>query len=238
MRPFFAMDAFTETFFLSLIDEQKEILLSKQNTTSMKARKNVCWEEVRRELTTRTGKDFSAQQLQKRWSNIQARVKEKKSYQKGTGGGPVEKFTENDMQAFNIIGAGNPKLAMVPGAMSNTDSLRPMMDSPSSSSSLTQEPVQKKQRFSSMSSSTGTSRESSKFQVPSLTSQSSTCSDSKEKTRESFDDLHKSVLLLQREKLKLKLELLRRQVSEKRDAATQTDGYYSNMSFMQLLTDH
>lgn len=47
-------------------------------------------------------------------------------------------------------------------------------------------------------------------------------STNKRKAVETIDDLHREVLILQREKLRLKIELLRSQVKQKVDASTQT----------------
>jgi hypothetical protein len=200
------MDSATEGLFLSLVESRKNVILSKDNTSAFKEMKRISWECVRKELLTQTGKDFSTLQLQKKWQNIQSRIKEKMNYSRGTGGGPIERMSENDNAAYQIIGVDNPKLAMVPGALENANS-------------ITKQPLHLYTPSKSIASTSYASLSASDEQMPTPAKRYRSATEDKE----SIEALHRSVLVLQREKLKLKIQLMKKKVCEHRDAEVQTD---------------
>ncbi len=57
--------------------------------------------------------------MQKKWNNIQTRVKGKMAQRNKTGGGPAIMLNTNDDLALKIIGEENPKMAKVPGAITS-----------------------------------------------------------------------------------------------------------------------
>ena len=62
---------------------------------------------------------FEEKKLQKKWNNIQQRVKERNRLAKKTGGVPPVKGSANDEIAERIMAKNKPKLLCVPGAMEN-----------------------------------------------------------------------------------------------------------------------
>ena len=176
-------------------------------------------------MLAQTGKIFTAQQLQKRWSNIQSRLKEKLKYSRGTGGGPPQLLSNNDSVAHDIIGANSPKLSRVPGAIENVDVLhreittaekRPCNPDPTTQSC---------------------SREDGPRTNGSLPSRSMSCKRKRVERPplESLEDLHRSVMELQRQKLFLKIQLLRQKTVLKHDAATQTDINTSDFGYLRYI---
>lgn len=111
------MDIETERTLLDKIKLNAEILMSKKNDKDIRRKKDKCWEDIRVSMLISTGKEFTADQLCKKWSNIQNRLKEKIAKRNQTGGGSVVKFCDNDNIAMDIIGELNPKISKVPGAV-------------------------------------------------------------------------------------------------------------------------
>ena len=70
--------------------------MGKSNTKQGKMTRAVAWNNVQLELEDRTGKHFEIKQLQKKWNNIQSRVKERLRTMKITGGGSYVPGTAND----------------------------------------------------------------------------------------------------------------------------------------------
>ena len=58
------------------------------------------------------------EKLQKKWNNVQSRVMEKLRSCNETGGGGCSKWSDNDNLVIRILGANNPKVIQIPGAMS------------------------------------------------------------------------------------------------------------------------
>ena len=117
------MDAITETAFLEILEKKKEVITSKDNTLSGRTKRAEAWVWVGERVAVNTGKSFTVEQLQKKWNNLQNRLKDRLKDSKNTGGGPPKKLSANDLLAWRIMGKTNPKLAMVPGAMENAADL-------------------------------------------------------------------------------------------------------------------
>ena len=113
------MDTPVEKEFLELLEDEKEIILSKQNNKHAKDAMALAWKNVKLKLEDRTGKAFGVKRLQKKWNNTQTRLKEKNWVMKKTGESPAIKESPNDDIAERILGENNPKLVCVPGAMEN-----------------------------------------------------------------------------------------------------------------------
>lgn len=184
------MDSTTETAFLILMDEKKDILTSKANTKECRQRRIEVWDWVAQQLLINTGKEFSVAQLQKKWNNSQQRLKEKSKYGRKTGGGPAAVFSENDKLTLKILGENNPKVAMVPGALANTTNIE---------SSVTSD----------------------------LENEEPSAFTPKRRKRDdtSLDDLHREVLLLQKQKLLLRISALQREQVQRVDKGTQTESF-------------
>lgn len=190
------MDSTTESAFLMLMDEQKEIMTSKANTKESRQSRNAAWDCVAQQLLVNTGKDYSVVQLQKKWNNAQQRLKEKARDGKKTGGGPAAVFTENDRLTLRILGENNPKVAMVPGAMANTSSLASVSLAPEKEDEAT---VRR-----------------------------GDCASTPKRCKRddlSIEDLHREVLLLQKQKLLLRISALQRDQVVCVDKGTQTESF-------------
>ena len=115
------MDPLLERELLECIEQFHTVVGSKNNTKEGKIRKTNAWEDIKKEFEIRSGgKVFTVNQLQKKWNNVQNRVKEKLRSARKTGGGPPAILTGNDLLAQKILGESNPKLVRVPGGMENT----------------------------------------------------------------------------------------------------------------------
>ena len=114
------MDSLLEREFLECIEKYEKIVTRKGKTRECKNARTNAWDEIKKEFEERTGKLLSVVQLQKKWNNIQSRLKEKMRSSQQTGGGPAVIFSENDALAQKILGEGNLKLVRVPGARDNT----------------------------------------------------------------------------------------------------------------------
>ena len=102
------MDTLLEKEFLEVLEDEKEIILCKQNNKQAKDARALAWSNVKLKLEDRTGKTFDVKRLQKKWNNIQSRIKEKNRAMKKTGGGPAIKGCANDEIAERILGENNP----------------------------------------------------------------------------------------------------------------------------------
>ena len=109
-----------EAAFLALLKEKSDFTLSKSNSKEVYEKRNESWSWVAQQLLIKTGKEYNSAQLQKKWNNIQQRVKDRSHDSKTTGGGPPITLSANDRLTWKIIGEKNPKVAIVPGAMTNT----------------------------------------------------------------------------------------------------------------------
>ena len=61
-------------------------------------------------------KGFDERQLQKKWSNLQERLKTKIRQRNATGGGTSANLNSRDEITHRILGECNPTLTMIPGA--------------------------------------------------------------------------------------------------------------------------
>ena len=121
------------------------------------------------------------QKLQKKWNNIQSRLKEKLKDGQKTGGGPPTKLGENDALAHRILGESNPKLVRIPGAMENGQTFGPTPSDETFCSDTENEPPEKVVIRP----------------VPPVSS----FSPSSRKREQSLEELQRDVLLLEKEKL-------------------------------------
>lgn len=198
------MDTVTETAFLMIMEEKNIILTSKSNTKECRERRNEAWDWVCRQLLIKTGKEFTSSQLQKKWNNSQQRLKDKTKDGKKTGGGPATILSENDKLTWKILGENNPKVTMVPGAMANTSScsLVSVMSEKENEESGPIAPTPKRLKRDDTTSGDG------------------------------LNALHREVLLLQKQKLILRIASLRRDLVQQENKGTQTD----DLSYMDMLT--
>ena len=91
------MDMLTEREFLEILEEEKEMILSKANNKIAKNARALAWTNIKLKLEGKTGKLFEEKKLQKKWNNIQSRIKDKCRSMKKTGGGPGIKGSYNDV---------------------------------------------------------------------------------------------------------------------------------------------
>ena len=112
----FSMDQHAETTFLLEIEKRKSTISSKNNSRRARDQKNAAWTEIKNALLLKCGKDFDKEQLNKKWSNLQERVKSKLRQRNLTGGGISADLNTRDDITMRIIGETNPILNMVPGA--------------------------------------------------------------------------------------------------------------------------
>ena len=110
------MDQNAETTLLLEIEKRKSLISSKNNSRKARDQKNAAWTEIKSALLLKCGKDFDRDQLQKKWSNLQERVKNKLRQRNQTGGGTSADLNTRDDITIRIIGEANPVLNMVPGA--------------------------------------------------------------------------------------------------------------------------
>ena len=113
------MDPSTETTFLEILEMKKSVINSKDNTKNGRNRRAEAWSWLQQELVVRTGKSLAIEQLQKKWNNVQQRLKERLKDVKKTGGGPSKELSENDRLVWRVLGEQNPKITKVVGAMEN-----------------------------------------------------------------------------------------------------------------------
>ena len=147
-------------------------------------------------MLNKNGHDFEIHQLQKKWQNIQQRIKDKQKTGKQTGGGPPVGLSTNDELAVKIIGECNPKLVMIPAALENGRKLQ--NDDEEEESKIPVSTKKLKQKSAK------------KRELPSDGQQ--------------IDELHREVLLLQKEKLILQIERLKELKGRNRsDKSTQAD---------------
>ena len=105
--------------FFNILEEERKIITSKQNSKQAKEARTLAWNNIKVKVENNTGKVFEVKKLQKKWNNIQQRVKERNRLVKKTGGSPPVKGSANDEIAERIMGETNPKLVCVPGTMEN-----------------------------------------------------------------------------------------------------------------------
>lgn len=198
------MDSTTETAFLIILEDKHDVITSKGNSKECRQSRCDAWDWVSRQLLIKTGKDFTVSQLQKKWNNTQQRLKDKTKDAKKTGGGPGAVLSENDRLTWKILGDTNPKVAMVPNAMANTSGCsQAVMFQKENDEPETSTPTPK--RFKR---------------------------DTTHSISEGLNSLHREVLQLQKEKLILRIEALRRDRVQQEDKGTQTDhASYLNMLF-------
>lgn len=99
------MDVSCETIFLKELQKNKATILTKENTRSARDKKRDAWVSIQEVLVSTSGKEYSVQQLCKKWNNLQQRVKEKiRNY------GPdkaAKTLHERDLLCLHIIGPEN-----------------------------------------------------------------------------------------------------------------------------------
>ena len=200
------MDSITETAFLTIMEEKSYILTTKGKTKELREKRSEAWEWVSRQLLVKTGKDFTSIQLQKKWNNNQQRLKDKTTDGKKTGGGPAVRLSDNDKLTWKILGDTNPKVTMVPGAMANTSSC-------SLASTISEDENEPEMKSPVM-------KKIKRDVVAPCTSAE-------------LNLLHREVLLLQKEKLLLRIKCLQREVIEQKSIGTQTEVF----SFVNMLNN-
>lgn len=102
------MDSVTEKQFLEVFDGEKEAIFCRSNTKQGKELRAQAWHNVKLELEARTGKIYEIKQLQKKWNNIQTRIKERHKSRPQTCGNSYE--FPNDAMALRILGKNNDSL--------------------------------------------------------------------------------------------------------------------------------
>ena len=106
------MDISCETMFLKELQKNKAIILTKENTRSARDKKRIAWMAIQQVLVATSGKEYSVQQLCKKWNNLQQRVKEKI---RNNGTDKVTKtLHERDLLCLQIIGPENLNLPTGP----------------------------------------------------------------------------------------------------------------------------
>lgn len=106
------MDIACETVFLTELQKNKAIILTKENTRSARDKKRVAWMGIQQVLVATSGKEYSVQQLCKKWNNLQQRVKEKI---RNNGTDKMTKtLHERDLLCLQIIGPENLNLPTGP----------------------------------------------------------------------------------------------------------------------------
>lgn len=110
------MDQQAETTLLLEIEKRKSLIYTKNNSRKARDQKFEAWNEIKSALHIKCGKDFDKEQLQKKWSNLQERVKNKLRQRNMTGGGTSADLNTRDEITIRIIGETNPVLNMIPGA--------------------------------------------------------------------------------------------------------------------------
>lgn len=110
------MDQQAETTLLLEIEKRKSVISGKNNSRKSRDQKFAAWDDIKSALNIKCGKDFDREQLQKKWSNLQERVKNKLRQRNMTGGGTSADLNARDDITIRIIGDTNPVLNMVPGA--------------------------------------------------------------------------------------------------------------------------
>ena len=80
------MDMLIEREFLEILEEEKEIILSKANNKIAKNARALTWTNIKLKLEDKTGKLFDEITLEKKWNNIQSRLKDKGRAMEETGG--------------------------------------------------------------------------------------------------------------------------------------------------------
>lgn len=109
------MDCDSEHNFLTLLELHRDAVI-RGNTSIIRDKRKRAWNAITTEFATTDIENRSTEVLQKKWNNIQTRVKEKIRKRQMTGGGHEVKFNENDFLAMKIIGIDNPILSRIPGA--------------------------------------------------------------------------------------------------------------------------
>ena len=135
----------------------------------------------------------------KKWSNIQCRVKEKFRERKTSGGGPAKTLSKTGLICCKILGEDNPKLKTTSWWISQHDT-------------NDTEPSTVDSGHHVDATSAGTSSDKRKVRGISTGSE-----------EKSLDELHREVLILQKEKLRLQIKKLKAEVeAEKHDQNTHT----------------
>lgn len=232
------MDANVESVLLKEIEERKTIILSKDNTKPSRTARSKAWSEIMSQVYIQTGIAFTENQLQKKWSNIATRVKEKLKHPAGTGGGIPKKMSNNDLTYLRIVGEDNPKLTMMKGAIANTTALQPI----NVNAQTSQESMRGSQELTTTITHSKVSKTTQGLQEPMTSSQMyevdpETSDDEIENSflsasakrrklvvrRQTLDELHMEVLLLQKQKLQMQLDQMKRNQKVSHNKATQTE---------------
>ncbi len=225
------MDVETEEAFLLILEEVKDAINSKDHTKNGKERRKAAWDKCQRQLLLRVGKDFTVSKLQKKWNNLQCRLKDRMKDGKRTGGGAAKALSKNDRLTWRIIGESNPKITMIPGAMVNAEDIENVR--PTFQSEATMKSFSDSNDLSDDELAAGTNvAAGSSF----TTVSANVTKKRKKKADENLDALHREVLELQKEKLLLNIKTLRKQVATVSDASTQTD-FLNNAQPYSFLND-
>ena len=229
------MDMLTERAFLEILEEEKEMILSKANNKIAKNARALAWTNIKLKLEGKTGKLFEEKKLQKKWNNIQSRIKDKCRSMKKTGGGPGIKGSYNDVIAERIFGPENPKLVCVPGAMENGRkvSLNEQDEEDENEDSFSTDGTNSANAGNFTSSCTKNVR----VDKPSCRLQVTTArqgnSINKEELYVEVLNLQKETLILAKEKFQLEIRGLKeRQTNQTTDAATQTTMFSNSLPYL------
>ena len=198
------MDSQIELAFLEVLDQHKQSVLSKDGTKDGKDSRAQAWEDVQKSLLINTSKDFKVGALKTKWNNIQSRVKDKMKSAKETGGGESSKFSMNDRLAIKIMGEDNPKLCKVPGSVENLKRINTSLPDLNESLSTTE------------------SNAENVDPNPESLIDTPTAPPLKKLKKASFQELSYEVMELEKEKLSLEIQVLKKKLVEKSTKATQT----------------
>lgn len=222
-----------EQVFLEILEDHKNEILSKDGTREGKLRRQKCWEDIARSFLVSTGKQLDAKTLKIKWNNIQGRVKDKTKSAKGTGGGPSVTLSSNDKLAIKILGEDNPKLCKVPGGMENTTRINSTIFE-NSGSSDDPDPMSNTIPASSLNTPRRTTFQMKENTNPVIES-SPLEPQPKRQKRNIYEDLQIEVMELEREKLKLEIQVLRKKLVDTATKSTQTVSQPACSSFLEML---
>ena len=132
------MDSVATLTLLEIIEDHKDIILSKSGIKSDIKIKQETWSEITEEFQKITSLALPSKTLTKKWKNAQGALKTKINHSKITGGGEAAKpLNSVDQVVQRILGENNPVLNRIPGSLFTKDSTvfstKPKLSLPSSS---------------------------------------------------------------------------------------------------------
>ena len=114
------MDSAATMILFGLIEENKDVLLSKSHLKDDLQLKQEAWASLTLQFCTITSMVQITAQLQKRWQNVFSLMKKKHDWNTGTG--EHRPLSTIEQAAQRIVGVDNPIINRVPGALFTTNS--------------------------------------------------------------------------------------------------------------------